>query len=55
MFWLKYQPYSIYDMFMVYQNDKIELAKRFVGGTVYQAYLSVYNYHRWHAPISGVI
>jgi len=27
----------------------------FVGGTVYQAYLSATNYHRWHAPVAGTI
>ena len=25
----------------------------FVGGTVYQAFLDPWCYHRWHAPISG--
>jgi phosphatidylserine decarboxylase len=29
--------------------------EQFVGGTVYQAFLSADNYHRWHAPISGTI
>jgi len=27
----------------------------FVGGTVYQAFLSALNYHRWHAPVAGTI
>ena len=27
----------------------------FVGGTVYQAFLSADNYHRWHSPVSGTI
>ncbi|KAI6876643.1 hypothetical protein KC338_g250 [Hortaea werneckii] len=31
------------------------LANTFVGGTVYQAYLSTLSYHRWHAPVSGRI
>ena len=31
------------------------LAERFVGGTIYQAFLSALSYHRWHAPISGTI
>lgn len=26
-----------------------------MGGTVYQAFLSAYNYHRWHSSINGVI
>jgi phosphatidylserine decarboxylase len=41
-FWLKSQPYSLQDMLA---ND--ESADRFVGGTVYQAFLSATNYHRW--------
>jgi phosphatidylserine decarboxylase len=32
-----------------------DLARRFVGGTVYQAFLSAFFYHRWHAPVSGTI
>src|SRR5208283_1127453 len=28
---------------------------KFVGGTVYQAFLSAENYHRWHSPVSGTI
>ncbi len=27
----------------------------YLGGTVYQAYLSAENYHRWHSPIDGKI
>jgi len=34
---------------------KDDLAKQFVGGTVYQAFLSALSYHRWHAPVSGTI
>jgi phosphatidylserine decarboxylase len=30
-------------------------AGQFVGGTVYQAFLSADSYHRWHAPVSGKI
>lgn len=51
-FWIKSQPYSLRDMFGA---DEADLARRFVGGTVYQAYLSAYSYHRWHAPISGTV
>ncbi|KAK5129614.1 hypothetical protein LTR08_003013 [Meristemomyces frigidus] len=49
-FWLKAQPYSLIDMLAhsPYHN-------RFVGGTVYQAYLSALAYHRWHAPVSGTV
>ena len=31
------------------------LAEQFVGGTIYQAFLSALSYHRWHAPVSGTI
>jgi phosphatidylserine decarboxylase len=51
-FWLKDQPYSLIDIFTVF---RIGLAEKFAGGTVYQAFLSAYNYHRWHAPVAGVI
>ena len=27
----------------------------FVGGTIYQAFLSATSYHRWHSPVSGTI
>lgn len=49
-FWIKAQPYSLKDMLA---NDPA--AAEFVGGTVYQAFLSAYNYHRWHSPVSGTI
>ena len=49
-FWLKDQPYSLVDMLA---ND--ELADYFVGGTVYQAFLSGLSYHRWHSPVSGMV
>ncbi|KAI9879298.1 MAG: hypothetical protein M1830_008949 [Pleopsidium flavum] len=49
-FWLKGQPYSIVEMLA---TD--ELASQFVGGTVYQAFLSALSYHRWHSPVSGTV
>ena len=49
-FWLKGQPYSLGDML---NHDG--LTTRFVGGTVYQAYLSALSYHRWHSPVSGTV
>jgi len=49
-FWIKSQPYSIAHMLA---NDN--LASRFAGGTVYQAYLSPLSYHRWHSPVNGTI
>lgn len=51
-FWIKSQPYSLDEMFTSAQRD---LAAKFVGGSVYQAFLSAFNYHRWHAPVSGVV
>ena len=49
-FWIKSQPYSM--QFMLANSP---LAEQFVGGTVYQAFLSALSYHRWHSPIDGVI
>ncbi len=51
-FWVKSQPYSLCDMFTAGHS---EVAQAFIGGSVYQAFLSAFNYHRWHAPVSGVI
>lgn len=49
-FWVKNQPYSLADMLA---NDPS--VDSFEGGTVYQAFLSATNYHRWHTPVSGTI
>ncbi|KAG9245866.1 Phophatidylserine decarboxylase-domain-containing protein [Calycina marina] len=49
-FWIKGQPYSITDMLAHHA-----LAPHFVGGTIYQAFLSALSYHRWHAPVTGRI
>ncbi|MFY2859600.1 phosphatidylserine decarboxylase family protein [Mycobacterium sp. THU-M104] len=49
-FWIKRQPYSLRDMLA---ND--ESVDQFVGGTVYQAYLSAMKYHHWHSPVAGTI
>lgn len=49
-FWIKSQPYSL--EFMLQNDDYVD---KFVGGTVYQAFLSAYNYHRWNSPVSGKI
>lgn len=49
-FWIKAQPYSLRHMFA---GDKV--ATQFVGGSVYQAFLSALSYHRWHSPVSGTI
>ena len=34
-------------------ND--DSARKFYGGTVYQGFLSAFDYHRWHSPVSGHI
>jgi phosphatidylserine decarboxylase len=49
-FWIKSQPYSLADMLA--NDDSVD---EFVGGTVYQAFLSATNYHRWHSPVAGKI
>ncbi|ODS23860.1 hypothetical protein AB835_06875 [Candidatus Endobugula sertula] len=49
-FWLKQQPYSLRNMM-----NFDPLAKEFVGGTVYQSFLSALSYHRWHSPVKGII
>ena len=47
-FWIKAQPYAL--QFML---DDDPLTPQFVGGTIYQAFLSALSYHRWNAPVSG--
>ncbi|QRV77102.1 phosphatidylserine decarboxylase family protein [Ceratobasidium sp. AG-Ba] len=47
---LKGQPYSLSKML----NDD-ELVPQFAGGTVYQAFLSATNYHRWASPVNGTV
>lgn len=37
---------------MLGNDDSVD---QFVGGTVYQAYLSAMDYHRWHSPVAGTI
>lgn len=49
-FWIKGQPYSLMDMLAM-----DPLHEQFIGGTVYQAFLSALSYHRWHSPINGII
>ncbi|KAJ6459521.1 phosphatidylserine decarboxylase [Mycena sanguinolenta] len=50
-FWLKGQKYSLHDM--LNRDDTFTAA--FIGGTVYQAYLNVADYHRWRSPVAGKI
>lgn len=49
-FWIKEQHYSLTHML-----GPDPLVPRFVGGTVFQAYLSALSYHRWHSPVAGRI
>lgn len=49
-FWIKSQPYSLVHMF---GSDPVHA--EFVGGTIYQAFLSALSYHRWHSPVDGTI
>jgi phosphatidylserine decarboxylase len=49
-FWLKGEPYSLQDMLSGHP-----FVDRFVGGDVFQSFLSGANFHRWHAPISGTV
>jgi phosphatidylserine decarboxylase len=49
-FWIKGQPYSLVDMLA--GDSSVD---EFVGGVVYQAFLSAFNYHRWHSPVTGTI
>ncbi len=47
-FWLKGQPFSVAEML-----NHHEAANDFVGGTIYQAFLSATSYHRWSSPVEG--
>ncbi|XP_067028411.1 uncharacterized protein [Acropora muricata] len=50
LFWIKNQRYAL--DFILNMNP---VAKKFYGGTVYQAFLSATSYHGWHSPVSGII
>jgi phosphatidylserine decarboxylase len=48
-FWLKGEPYSLEHMLAgQYVNE-------LTGGTVFQGFLEVTGYHRWHSPVTGTI
>ncbi|KHO01265.1 phosphatidylserine decarboxylase family protein [Metarhizium album ARSEF 1941] len=49
-FSLKETTYSFRGML---NNDPI--ASSFAGGTVFQGWLSLFDYHRWHAPVAGTV
>ncbi|CAG8998133.1 MAG: Phosphatidylserine decarboxylase proenzyme [Candidatus Celerinatantimonas neptuna] len=48
---VKGMPYSLIDIF---GGDK-HWANEFVGGQIYQGFLSATHYHRWKAPLTGKI
>jgi phosphatidylserine decarboxylase len=50
LFWIKGQPYSLIDML-----DNSPFVDKFVGGDVLQTFLAGNDYHRWRAPIAGVV
>ncbi|KAF8513874.1 phosphatidylserine decarboxylase [Gautieria morchelliformis] len=50
-FWLKGEPYSLMHML----NNDPDYAAQFIGGTVFQGFLEVTGYHRWHSPVTGTI
>ncbi|KAE8361519.1 Phophatidylserine decarboxylase-domain-containing protein [Aspergillus caelatus] len=55
-FWLKGTPYSLHDMLGATQDDKAaSYVDSFVGGSVYQAFLSADSYHCWNAPVTGEV
>lgn len=49
-FWLKGQAYSVSEMLHGHK-----FAQQFVGGIVYQAFLSATSYHIWSSPVSGKV
>ncbi len=49
-FWVKEQPYSLHDLLA--RDPTVDA---FMGGTVYQAFLSATDYHRWHSPVTGTV
>ncbi|CAE6378331.1 phosphatidylserine decarboxylase [Rhizoctonia solani AG-1 IB] len=53
-FWLKGMAYSLYNM-LGGDDQALATATKFAGGTVYQAFLSPQDYHRWHSPIAGIV
>lgn len=50
-FWIKDVNYSLLDLF----GGQEQWASLFEGGQVYQGFLSATHYHRWRAPLDGVL
>ncbi|KAF2155461.1 hypothetical protein K461DRAFT_319862 [Myriangium duriaei CBS 260.36] len=51
-FWIKEKRYSLSYML---NNPDPKTLEKFIGGTVVQVFLSGADYHRWHAPVDGVV
>ncbi|PKY05419.1 putative phosphatidylserine decarboxylase [Aspergillus campestris IBT 28561] len=55
-FWLKDAPYSLYDMLGATHDHHVKYyVNKFIGGAVYQAFLSADSYHCWNAPVTGKV
>jgi len=43
----------------MFEAKKMEITKLidelFVGGSLYQGFLSPWCYHQWHSPVSGIV
>lgn len=50
-FWIKDATYSLIDLF----GGNADVANDFVGGQIYQGFLSATHYHRWAAPLDGTL
>jgi phosphatidylserine decarboxylase len=50
-FLLKDQPYSLVNIF----DYNEACVNQFVGGSVYQAFLSALSYHKWNSPVNGKV
>jgi len=55
-FWLKGHRYSLKHLFdHISYPDKEPLHEKYIGGTVFQAYLLPSDYHQWTMPFSGKV
>ena len=56
-FWLKGHRYSLKHLFdnITLDNENEPFHKRYIGGTVYQAYLLPSDYHQWTMPFTGTV
>ncbi len=50
-FWVKDVNYSLFDLFA----GQTQWARLFEGGQLYQGFLSATHYHRWNAPLDGIL